>query len=118
MLIQGPDNEAQDLRRLLLFQGVIYSDTAAANYSEGPELFNKIIPLIPQKRLGTVEEVSAAVCYLLSPAAAFVTGETLRVDGGQLLKGAGMLMGPDPPEHRESVPYTWNSEEHKSKSKL
>ena len=37
---------------------------------------------IPAKRLGTESEVSAAVCFLLSPAAAYVTGETLRVDGG------------------------------------
>jgi citronellol/citronellal dehydrogenase len=37
---------------------------------------------IPAGRLGTEAEVSAAVVFLLSPAAAFITGETLRVDGG------------------------------------
>jgi citronellol/citronellal dehydrogenase len=37
---------------------------------------------IPAGRLGTEAEVSAAVMFLLSPAAAFITGETLRVDGG------------------------------------
>jgi citronellol/citronellal dehydrogenase len=36
----------------------------------------------PAKRLGTESEVSAAVVFLLSPAAAFITGDTLRVDGG------------------------------------
>jgi citronellol/citronellal dehydrogenase len=40
---------------------------------------------IPAGRIGTESEVSAAVVYLLSPAAAFVTGETLRVDGGASL---------------------------------
>jgi len=35
----------------------------------------------PLQRLGTEAEVSAAVVFLLSPAAAFISGETLRVDG-------------------------------------
>lgn len=37
---------------------------------------------VPAARLGTESEVSAAVTFLLSPAAAYVTGATLRVDGG------------------------------------
>jgi citronellol/citronellal dehydrogenase len=41
----------------------------------------------PQKRAGTVEEVAHAICYLASPAAAFVTGAVLRIDGGQSLWG-------------------------------
>jgi citronellol/citronellal dehydrogenase len=35
----------------------------------------------PLQRLGTEAEVSAAIVFLLSPAAAFISGETLRVDG-------------------------------------
>lgn len=37
---------------------------------------------VPLHRLGTESEVSAAVVFLLSPAAAFITGECIRVDGG------------------------------------
>ncbi|MGQ3031494.1 MAG: SDR family oxidoreductase, partial [Ferrovibrionaceae bacterium] len=37
---------------------------------------------VPLQRMGNESEVSAAVCFLLSPAAAFVNGATLRVDGG------------------------------------
>lgn len=37
---------------------------------------------IPAGRIGTESEVSAAVCFLLSEAAGFITGVTLRVDGG------------------------------------
>ena len=39
---------------------------------------------IPLGRSGTVEEVAAAYAFLASDEAAFVTGETLVIDGGQL----------------------------------
>ncbi|HEX5804881.1 MAG TPA: SDR family oxidoreductase [Macromonas sp.] len=42
----------------------------------------KFPPTIPMQRYGTVSEVSAAIVFLLSPAAAFITGTCLRVDGG------------------------------------
>lgn len=37
---------------------------------------------VPLQRMGTESEISAAVVFLLSPAAAYITGSTLRVDGG------------------------------------
>ncbi len=37
--------------------------------------------LAPLQRMGTESEVSAAICFLLSPAAAFISGSCLRVDG-------------------------------------
>lgn len=37
---------------------------------------------VPFKRLGTEAEVSAAICFLLSPGAAFISGDTLRIDAG------------------------------------
>jgi 3-oxoacyl-[acyl-carrier protein] reductase len=37
---------------------------------------------VPLGRLATADEVAAAVVYLVSPAAAYVTGTTLHVDGG------------------------------------
>ena len=37
---------------------------------------------VPMQRYGTESEVSAAIVYLLSPAAAYITGSCVRVDGG------------------------------------
>lgn len=36
---------------------------------------------VPLKRIGTESEVSAAICFLLSPAASFISGDCLRIDG-------------------------------------
>jgi citronellol/citronellal dehydrogenase len=50
----------------------------------GPEMRARIRGLhqhVPLGRLGTESEVSAAIVFLLSPAAAFVSGSCLRVDG-------------------------------------
>ena len=50
-----------------------------------PEVQHKLFEYtrrVPQQRFGTEAEVSAAIVYLLSPAAAYVTGSCIRVDGG------------------------------------
>jgi len=40
---------------------------------------------IPLKRLGSAEDVAAAVVFLASPAAAYITGETIHVNGGMYM---------------------------------
>ncbi|KAI5089010.1 peroxisomal trans-2-enoyl-CoA reductase, partial [Silurus meridionalis] len=66
--------------------GTIFSKTAMENYKElGPMIFQMAVPCIPAKRLGFPEEISPAVCFLLSPAASFISGATLKVDAGQSL---------------------------------
>src|SRR6185295_19294537 len=41
----------------------------------------------PMRRLGSPEDVAALVGFLVSDAAAWITGETVRVDGGLLATG-------------------------------
>ena len=48
---------------------------------EMQEHIRSLPKLVPLQRLGTESEVSAAICFLLSPAAAFISGSCLRVDG-------------------------------------
>lgn len=46
---------------------------------------DKIIAQIPAARMGTPEEIAAAVLYLSSPEAGYVTGATLHVNGGMAM---------------------------------
>jgi len=43
---------------------------------------NDLTPGIPLQRFGTEAEVSAAIVFLLSPAASYITGSCIRIDGG------------------------------------
>lgn len=45
----------------------------------------KILTQIPTGRMGNAEEIAAAVLYLASPEAAYVTGATLHVNGGMAM---------------------------------
>lgn len=47
-----------------------------------PEILEKIIALIPIKRLGTPKEIARAVAFLVDEDAGFITGETLSINGG------------------------------------
>jgi citronellol/citronellal dehydrogenase len=64
--------------------GVISTEGMNVYSEEARRAFPQTNPL---KRLGRVEEVANAICYLASPAASFITGEVLTIDGGGQLWG-------------------------------
>jgi len=81
--------------------GTVYSPTAAANYAM--DVFSDAASRQPSGRLGTLEEMSSAVCYLLSPAASYITGETLKVDGAQSLYNQIYVV----PQHKNFISWSW-----------
>ena len=42
----------------------------------------RYLSMVPMGTLGTVDDIAAAVCFFMSDAAGWITGQTLRVDGG------------------------------------
>ena len=52
---------------------------ADGEFGEGGE---KAMVTIPLRTFGTAEDIAEAVCFLASDRAAFITGQTLNVDGG------------------------------------
>ncbi|MEU3054374.1 SDR family NAD(P)-dependent oxidoreductase [Streptomyces griseus] len=48
----------------------------------GPDQRRRIVRRTPLGRLGSVEDVLGAIRFLTSPAASFITGQTIAVDGG------------------------------------
>lgn len=61
--------------------------TTATDILKGytPEAVDRQINKIPMKRLGEPDEIAAAVCYLASDEAAFVTGAMLDINGGAFI---------------------------------
>jgi 3-oxoacyl-[acyl-carrier protein] reductase len=51
----------------------------------GEDYLTSMAACIPMKRLGTVEDIANAVLYFASDEAGYVTGQTIVVDGGQVL---------------------------------
>ncbi|MEV7564350.1 SDR family NAD(P)-dependent oxidoreductase [Streptomyces tanashiensis] len=68
--------------------GTIETERVAAARVEpgGPEYLTEIVRAHPMGRFGTPEEVAAAILFLASEEASFVTGAILPVDGGYLAR--------------------------------
>jgi NAD(P)-dependent dehydrogenase (short-subunit alcohol dehydrogenase family) len=64
----------------------IIDDELMSFITAGGPLLDNYIAEMPLGRVGTVEDVAAAVRYLLGPESSFVTGEILGIDGGHHLR--------------------------------
>jgi 3-oxoacyl-[acyl-carrier protein] reductase len=53
--------------------------------TDDPGLYNATLASIPFGRMGRPEEIASVVLFLASPAAGWVTGQSIVVDGGQLI---------------------------------
>jgi len=51
----------------------------------GEDYINEMTASVPLRRLGTVDEIGYAALFLASDEAAYITGQTIVVDGGQIL---------------------------------
>jgi NAD(P)-dependent dehydrogenase (short-subunit alcohol dehydrogenase family) len=65
--------------------GLIDTPLTQRTIAKSPEI-DTIIGRIPKGRLGSAEEVARAVLFLVSEDAEYITGVTLPVDGGQLIR--------------------------------
>lgn len=63
--------------------GVI--DTPFHQVFSTPEMLANFVKTIPLGRLGTAEEVANVIAFLASGAASYLAGETIEVNGGQLM---------------------------------
>jgi NAD(P)-dependent dehydrogenase (short-subunit alcohol dehydrogenase family) len=62
--------------------GTVKTPSRAEFFRNDPAAHEALIARVPLKSLATPEDVGAAVCYLASPQAAYITGQTLVLDGG------------------------------------
>lgn len=72
---------AQGIRVLSVRPGIIDTDIHAKGGEPGRA--DRLAPMVPMKRKGSAEEVAAAILWLMSDEASYITGTTLDVTGGR-----------------------------------
>ena len=68
--------------------GPFKTDGAWKNLIPGDEAENLMVNRNPMRRLGKKEEIGELAAYLMSDAAEYINGETIRIDGGEYINSA------------------------------
>jgi NAD(P)-dependent dehydrogenase (short-subunit alcohol dehydrogenase family) len=76
----------RNVRVNCLAPGIIRTDFAKALY-ENEAVYKSALKHYPLGRLGEVDDISGAAVFLAAKAGAFVTGQTLVIDGGTTIGG-------------------------------
>lgn len=71
-----------------LAPGIIKTDFSRALW-DNPTILKTATERYPLRRIGTVDEVAGAAVMLASPAGAFITGQTIVIDGGGTIASGG-----------------------------
>ena len=85
--VASMENGEHDIRVNTLAPGWTETPMVAVASAQNPGFAKQAIASIPAKRGGTAKEVAAAAVWLCSPAASYVFGQMLVVDGGMTIGG-------------------------------
>jgi NAD(P)-dependent dehydrogenase (short-subunit alcohol dehydrogenase family) len=85
--VASMENAAHNVRVNTLAPGWTETPMVAVASAQNPAFAKQAISSIPAKRGGTAAEVAAAAVWLYSPAASYVFGQMLVVDGGMTIGG-------------------------------
>jgi 3-oxoacyl-[acyl-carrier protein] reductase len=78
--------QAAERKRSITVNAVAPGPTATDLFLNGksPELIGRMSKMNPLERLGTPEDIAAAVAFLVGPDGSWINGQVLRVNGGMV----------------------------------
>lgn len=100
--VLGTEWAGRGVRVNLVEPGYIDTPMLRVTLEAGTVGIDELLARIPSDRLGRADEVAAVVSFLLSDDASYITGATLRVDGGHLAYG-GIAAASELPKPIEGV---------------
>ena len=76
---------AEGIRVNAVLPGVIDTAFLTPYLEKNPQAKKEMLAHVPLGRMGTSDEVAAAIIFLASPAASYITGQSIVIDGGWML---------------------------------